>query len=123
MTNVRVGSKVFSCRDSCAAVLDSGTSLIAAPRTATARLESALKRLKPDCSNMDAMPALSFELGGVTVELPPQAYIARMVGVIPPSIWERLTFRPKSKIVMQCIPLLIDMEEEMVTAHGPLWIV
>merc|ERR1712139_140017 len=81
------------------------------------------KRLKPDCSNMDAMPALSFELGGVTVELPPQAYIARMVGVIPPSIWEVLTFRPKSKIVMQCVPLLIDMEDEMVTAHGPLWIV
>jgi len=126
MKNARIGDNVFSCKDSCGAILDSGTSLIAAPRSALLHLERALKHLDPDCSNMAEMPSLFFELGGVSIELPPEAYIARMVGVIPPSIWERLTFRPKQKVVMECVPLLMDLERNGVgslTQYGPLWIV
>merc|ERR1719299_381205 len=39
------------------------------------------------------MPSLRLEMGGKTVELPPQAYIVRMVGVIPPWIWGMPFFR------------------------------
>lgn len=123
LTNARIGDQVFGCDgQGCGAVLDSGTSLIAAPHESLLHLASALDTLNPDCSNMAAMPSLFFELGGKTVELPPQAYIARMVGVIPPSIWDVLSFKPESQVVMQCVPLLMDLDS-MMTEHGPLWIV
>jgi hypothetical protein len=121
LQNVRVGDVTFACSHGCGAVLDSGTSLIAAPHASLEHLASALDHLNPDCSNMAEMPSLKFEIGGQTTELPPQAYIARMVGVIPPSIWDVLTFKPEAKVVMQCVPLLMDLER-MQTKHGPLWI-
>jgi len=123
MTSVRVGDLVFACQppQGCGAVLDSGTSLIAAPRASLQQLAQALDQLDPSCSNMADMPSLRLEMGGKTVELPPQAYIVRMVGVIPPSIWDVLTFRPEAQVVMQCVPLLMDLEK-MQTKFGPLWI-
>jgi hypothetical protein len=122
MTDVRVGQNVFACQSGCGAVLDSGTSLIAAPKNAMAQLAASLNHLNPDCSNMDDMPYLRFEVAGKTLELPPQAYIARMVGVIPPSIWDVLTFKPEAQVVMQCVPLLMDLDA-MQTPLGPLWII
>jgi hypothetical protein len=103
-------------------VLDSGTSLIAAPRQSLVHLKGALDTLHPDCSNMHDMPWLSFRIADKIMELPPQAYIARMVGVIPPTIWDVLSFKPRAKVVMQCVPLLMDLDE-MHTPLGPLWII
>jgi hypothetical protein len=120
--NVQIGDKIVSCQGGCGAVLDSGTSLIAAPRQSLASLKGALDTLHPDCSNMADMPWLSFQIADKIMELPPQAYIARMVGVIPPTIWDVLAFKPQAKVVMQCVPLLMDLEE-MHTPLGPLWII
>jgi len=122
LDQVKVGSSAFACQGGCGAVLDSGTSLIAAPRSSLEELGKSLVNLSPDCSNMHEMPMLNFNLGGVPISLPPQAYIARMVGVIPPSVWDILTFRPESEVVMQCVPLLMDLDT-MTTPMGPLWII
>jgi hypothetical protein len=120
--NVQVGDTVVSCQQGCGAVLDSGTSLIAAPRQSLVHLKGALDTLHPDCSNMHDMPWLRFQIADKIMELPPQAYIARMVGVIPPTIWDVLSFKPQAKVVMQCVPLLMDLDE-MNTPLGPLWII
>jgi hypothetical protein len=98
--NVQVGDTVVSCQQGCGAVLDSGTSLIAAPRQSLVHLKGALDTLHPDCSNMHDMPWLRFQIADKIMELPPQAYIARMVGVIPPTIWDVLSFKPQAKVVM-----------------------
>jgi hypothetical protein len=120
--NVKVGDTEVSCQNGCGAVLDSGTSLIAAPRQSLVHLKGALDKLHPDCSNMQDMPWLKFTIGNQIMELPPQAYIARMVGVIPPTVWDVLSFKPQAKVVMQCVPLLMDLEP-MHTPLGPLWII
>ena len=95
--------------------------LIAHPSTQV-HLKGALDTLHPDCSNMHDMPWLRFQIADKIMELPPQAYIARMVGVIPPTIWDVLSFKPQAKVVMQCVPLLMDLDE-MNTPLGPLWII
>jgi hypothetical protein len=122
LRNVQIGENIVSCQSGCGAVLDSGTSLIAAPRESLASLKSTLDTLHPDCSNMNDMPWLRFQLADKLMELPPQAYIARMVGVIPPTIWDVLAFKPQAKVVMQCVPLLMDLDP-MHTEIGPLWII
>jgi hypothetical protein len=122
LKNVQVGETVVSCQSGCGAVLDSGTSLIAAPRESLVHLKGALDTLHPDCSNMQDMPWLRFQIADKIMELPPQAYIARMVGVIPPTIWDVLSFKPQAKVVMQCVPLLMDLDP-MHTPLGPLWII
>jgi cathepsin D len=61
----------------CAAIIDSGTSLIGMPPRYYAFMEKITKMLKDDCSNLDKLPDLVFELGGQTFALPGYAYVIR----------------------------------------------
>lgn len=124
MRNVQVGPdgdvvEIIGCRDGCAAVIDSGTSLIAAPTEAIMRLDFALAKLREDCSNLHEMPDFVFMLGGQTFSLPPDAYIGRVVESSKPSARHILRGRFRSKSY-QCAPLLMPIDAD--TQLGPLWI-
>ena len=93
------------CRDGCAAVLDSGTSLIAAPSYALQGLAFIVPQVHENCSNFEEMPTLELHLGGRRVLLPPEAYIFRLTGTLAEarSVWDILHFKPKvGKGRLQC---------------------
>lgn len=66
------------CRPSCGALIDSGTSLLTFPRSASHITEALKRKVKTDCSNLNELPTLYFELDGAEVVLPPRAYIFKV---------------------------------------------
>jgi len=113
----------------CGAVLDSGTSLIAAPREAIALVEQALKQVGGDCSKLDDFPDLHFEIGGSEFTLPPESYVGQVLGAIPPALREILHFGShkldegipaRDGIGSICQPLLMAVDSN--TQFGPMWI-
>lgn len=117
-------------KHSCGAVVDSGTSLIAAPSSSIGALKKMLKELNPNCENLADMPDLQFSLGGKNMSVPPSAYIARLNGTMSFEIWDLLVFKPVAKVkqsVTQCVPLFINLDQMGLgrtsqTQWGPLWI-
>lgn len=110
-----------ACVPSCAAIVDSGTSLIAAPREAMEALAPVFNMIDPNC-NLDNLPDITFNLGSGQITIPPAIYVIRMTGYMQESqnIVESLFGPPKLRKVTQCIPAF--MEVNMQTQHGPLWI-
>jgi hypothetical protein len=106
----------------CSAIVDSGTSLIAAPGIALMQLSEMIPQIKEDCSNLHELPVLTFVIDGTPLELPPQAYVMRVTGASleADDIWDLLFFKPKIRKVDQCMPafMQIDMESK----QGPVWI-
>lgn len=66
------------CKPSCGALIDSGTSLLTLPRSASFITDALKRKVKSDCSNLDQLPTLYFELDGAEVILPPRAYIFKV---------------------------------------------
>lgn len=133
LTNVMIGNgefgdgKVFDIgcgkhkNSTCGAVLDTGTSLIAAPKAAIAEVEAAFKKLNGDCSRLDELPDLTFELGGHKFSLPPESYIGQVVGDIPPALQEILHFKSLTfDSTSACQPLIMTVDAY--TQFGPMWI-
>jgi hypothetical protein len=108
--------------ESCAAIVDSGTSLIAAPGIALEQLSQQIPPIAENCSNLHELPTLRFVVGGNLLELPPQAYVMRVTGatVETDDIWDLLFFKPKVRKVNMCMPAF--MQIDMVSEHGPVWI-
>eukprot|EP00928_Gymnodinium_smaydae_P021567 TRINITY_DN18434_c0_g1_i2.p1 TRINITY_DN18434_c0_g1~~TRINITY_DN18434_c0_g1_i2.p1 ORF type:complete len:541 (+),score=99.48 TRINITY_DN18434_c0_g1_i2:94-1623(+) len=106
----------------CAAIVDSGTSLIAAPGAALLQLSQQIPRIKEDCSNLDELPSLRFNLDGLPFELPPQAYVMRITGAIleADDIWDILFFKPKIRKVDICVSAFTQLEIH--SKFGPVWI-
>jgi len=128
MTNVFVhGLEVSNpCNPSCGAIIDSGTSLIAAPPSAKGLIDSLKRMVNPDCSNIGSLPVLHFTVGGHTIHLPPQAYVmkASLLGlkipVDPLGVWDFVWNGPKIGIVDQCTTAFMNIDKA--TQFGPLWI-
>jgi len=125
MTNVAFAAKpgTPACGGSgCAAIVDSGTSLIAAPTSALMQLSEQIGPIHEDCSNLHELPMLKFHLDGKEFELPPHAYVMRINGAVMQanSVWDVLFFKPQMKKVNMCVPafMQIDMNSQM----GPVWI-
>jgi len=110
------------CPNGCAAIIDSGTSLIAAPRSALIALSAQLGQIKDDCSNFHELPHLLFSLDGQDFELPPRAYVMRMRGaeLKANDIWDLLFFKPKVRTHEVCMPAFMEMN--MRTQMGDMWI-
>jgi hypothetical protein len=113
---------VNPCANGCAAIVDSGTSLIAAPTSALMELSNQVGAINEDCSNLHELPILKFKMGDKDFELPPHAYVMRINGAVMQAnnIWDVLFFKPQIKKVNMCIPafMQIDMNSQM----GPVWI-
>lgn len=109
----------LGCGASCAAVMDTGTSLIAAPSRVLMKLQSSLERLNADCSNLAELPELVFNLGGQEFSLPPESYIGNFMGAPPQTLWDLLFFKPK-EMQPSCVPLFITLDKK--TQYGPMWI-
>lgn len=106
----------------CAAIIDSGTSLIAGPRSALNQLGAQIPAVQEDCSNLKELPKLRFVIDGHQFELPPEAYVMRITGAIleADNIWDILFFKPKIRKVDICAPAF--MEIDMMSQFGPVWI-
>lgn len=106
----------------CAAIIDSGTSLIAAPGIALMQLSEQIPQIMEDCSNLDKLPTLHFVIDGQPFSLPPQAYVMRVTGASleADDIWDILFFKPKLRRLDMCMPAF--MQIDMMSQFGPVWI-
>jgi len=108
--------------NNCTAIVDSGTSLIAAPGIALEQLSAQIPPIAEDCSNLHELPTLRFVVGGNLLELPPQAYVMKVTGATLEAndVWDILFFKPKVRKINMFMPafMQIDMESQ----HGPVWI-
>jgi hypothetical protein len=112
-----------ACNPSCAAIVDSGTSLIAAPTSALEALAPILSKIESDCSNLDTLPDITFTLGQDTFTLPPAIYVIRVTGYVEDKqdVWEAMFGPPKMEAVTQCVPAFMEINM-MAKEHGPVWI-
>ena len=62
----------------CAAIVDSGTSLLTVPTPVRDKLFKYLQSLSASCEHMDRLPTLEFHLGGKKLSLPPSSYMGYM---------------------------------------------
>jgi hypothetical protein len=123
MTSLKGGGmeSYDACSPSCAAIVDSGTSLIAAPRQAMEALAPVFNMIDPGC-NLDNLPDITFNLGDGQITIPPAIYVIRMTGYVEEqqNIVESLFGPPRLREVTQCVPAF--MEINMNTKYGPMWI-
>eukprot|EP00928_Gymnodinium_smaydae_P030913 TRINITY_DN22852_c0_g1_i1.p1 TRINITY_DN22852_c0_g1~~TRINITY_DN22852_c0_g1_i1.p1 ORF type:complete len:475 (-),score=72.56 TRINITY_DN22852_c0_g1_i1:7-1353(-) len=117
LTNVRLGrNSTDPCRPSCAAVVDSGTSLLAAPPEALEAMAPVLSRIALDCGNLEELPDLEFNLGGHTFALSPSDYVLEVdnkVAAIPGL---------KSKFPRRTCFSAFNAVSKRHSQFGPMWI-
>jgi hypothetical protein len=80
MTSLKVdGEEMASntCSPHCAAIVDSGTSLITLPENLLDSVMYKIGDVEPDCSNVDELPEISFELGGHTFTMDASHYVVK----------------------------------------------
>jgi len=75
--------KEIGCGDGCSAIIDSGTSLLAVPGFIIEQLQDMMEQLDTDCSNLHELPSLVFNMGDGQFTLPPDSYVAEVVGQLP----------------------------------------
>lgn len=114
-------SRTFlGCAGGCGAVVDSGTSMLVVPSSAIEALTQAVQRMEEDCSNIHELPDLVFDFAGTKVSLPPDAYVAEVMGEVPSYLEGFVRIKrlqgPKSRCE------LLVMESSSDTNYGPLWI-
>jgi hypothetical protein len=105
MNNTYVNGKVsHACLAGyCPVVVDTGTSVIAAPKAQLQPMIDAIGPVKADCSNVGSLPMIAFELNGQLFELGPQFYVIKDISVNG----------------TQCI---LGMETIPAIEAGPIWI-
>jgi len=119
----------------CTVIVDSGTSLMALPKSMYQAILDKIGRIEPDCSNIDSLPDLQLHVGEHTFSLPPQLYVAKMemdsaaakvakLGTSLPSTfrmpWETNTTMLQSGAA-ECTHLFMEMDVSVNTA-GPAMI-
>lgn len=104
LSNVALGNATADviCNPTCGAIVDSGTSLIGAPKHAIGLLNQVLKNLAADCSNLAELPHLRFRLGDKDFLLPPEGYVLKVHGGVA------------------CTPAFQEVERG--SPFGPVWL-
>jgi len=101
-------------------VVDSGTSMLVVPSAAIEALSQAVQRMNADCSNIHELPDLVFDFAGTKVSLPPDAYVAEVLGEVPSYLEGFARVRRLRREGSHCE--LLVMESSSDTNYGPLWI-
>jgi len=122
MTNVHIPGLMLPdpCVPSCGAIIDSGTSLIAVPSSASGLVRALQLMIHRDCSNLHALPVLKIRLGNVDVELPPKAYVikvARPVSDRNSSLWSQMFGAGERN---ECTAAFMTIDKD--SQYGPVWI-
>ncbi|NWV36287.1 CATE protein, partial [Grantiella picta] len=110
LDSIQLGGTATFCATGCQAIVDTGTSLIAGPTKDIKELQNLIGAVSVDgeyaleCSNLDAMPELTFTINGQPYTLSPQAYTLTLSG-------DGTTF---------CISGL--QANDIPPPNGPLWI-
>lgn len=107
------------CQPSCGAIIDSGTSLIAAPPSAAAFIEALSLKIPRDCSNLHTLPVLRLVLDGKTLELPPAAYVMQ-VREANSSALNGLFKDSEREVRTTCRVAFMSMDK--MSQFGPVWI-
>jgi len=106
--------------DGCGALIDSGTSLLAVPTMVINKLLQYLENMGANCSRLDSLPDLVFEMNGMRFSLPPDSYVSEVKGNMPSYLQSFVSVRTLSRFTGQC--QLVLMESFAESAYGPLWI-
>eukprot|EP00746_Dinoflagellata_sp_MGD_P012394 gnl/MRDRNA2_/MRDRNA2_126431_c0_seq1.p1 gnl/MRDRNA2_/MRDRNA2_126431_c0~~gnl/MRDRNA2_/MRDRNA2_126431_c0_seq1.p1 ORF type:complete len:466 (+),score=59.95 gnl/MRDRNA2_/MRDRNA2_126431_c0_seq1:149-1546(+) len=112
-----------ACKPSCSAIVDSGTSLIAAPPVVMKALAPVLNKVDSQCRYLDQLPDITFYLGEMRFELPPSIYVIKVKTVVEKqkSGWESMWGESEKVVVTRCIPAF--QEFNMQSSNGsPVWI-
>lgn len=123
MSKVAPGVAAFEpCDPGCGAIVDSGTSLIAAPPQALTALAGVIASVKEDCSNIGELPDISFRLDGKRFVLPPSAWVLQVEAPVSDNatVWDMVWGPPKVKLANQCMAGFMPLDET--TQFGPMWI-
>ncbi|XP_040837825.1 pepsin II-4-like [Ochotona curzoniae] len=79
LDSVTINGKAIACADSCQAIIDTGTSLLAGPTSAISKIQSYIGASNSEgtisCSAIDSLPEIVFTINGVKHPLPAKAYI------------------------------------------------
>jgi hypothetical protein len=107
------------CVPSCGAIIDSGTSLIAAPPSALPIVKQLSSMVKKDCSNLHQLPVLRFRLGDQVVELPPKAYVMKNQYLVNNNLMDNV-FGHDQTVQTECVPAFMTIQKN--SNYGPVWI-
>jgi hypothetical protein len=111
----------------CTAVLDTGSSLIIAPRSVIDSIDSMLDGWTDpsgDCSDLRGLPDLLFEMNGKQFSMPPESYIGKLTGDLSEHLrgFMPQLVRKNARSGRSCVPLLMASDDELDADFGEMWI-
>jgi len=78
-SDIKVGDQSMGCSSflGCYMVVDTGTSILAGPPASMNKLIAAVGTVEKDCSNVDKLPTVTFNMGGKDFDLGPDFYVLK----------------------------------------------